>query len=170
MRDWGGRGTAIRGGTRQLGSEAVIIKRDAAIGEARRGVLRDWPKQPRMPKLRPRISLARIQSFIGVFPFLRDRDAKRREAHASPWGLRAPATPVPPFFGSPKKGGKESSPLAMSPGLLPATRYARPAQMPAHGRRGSRTHRPTPKSPASRRHPPGAKKRHTGHPHKKRPP
>ena len=107
---------------------------------------------------------------IGGFPFLRDCDAKRRVPHASPRGLRAPAAPAPPFFGSPKKGGKESSPLAMSPGLLPATRYARPAQMPAHGRRGSRAHRPTPKSPAARRHPPGAKKRHTGHPHKKRPP
>ena len=84
-----------------------------------------------------------------------------------PRGLRAPATPAPPFFGSPKKGGKESSPLAMSPGLLPATRYARPAQMPAHGRRGSRAHRPTPKSPPARRLPPGAKKRRTGLPAKK---
>ncbi len=55
------------------------------------------------------------------------------EALASPRGLRAPAAPAPPFFGSPKKGGKESSPLAMSPGLLPATRYARPAPLPTHG-------------------------------------
>ena len=88
------------------------------------------------------------------------------EAHATPRGLRAPAAPAPPFFGSPKKGGKESSPLAMSPGLLPATRYALPAQMPAHGRRGSRTHWPTRKSPPARRHPPGAKKRRAGHPTK----
>ena len=52
------------------------------------------------------------------------RNAERGEAHATPRGLRAPATPAPPFFGSPKKGGKESSPLATSQGLLPATRYA----------------------------------------------
>ena len=52
------------------------------------------------------------------------RNAERWEAHASPRGLRTPATPAPPFFGSPKKGGKESSPLATSQGLLPATRYA----------------------------------------------
>ena len=38
----GGRGTAIRGGTRQLGSEAVIIKRDAAIGGARRSTPRRY--------------------------------------------------------------------------------------------------------------------------------
>jgi len=41
--------------------------------------------------------------------------------------------PPPPFFGSPKKGGEKSSPLAMSQGLLPATRYALPAHMPTHG-------------------------------------
>ena len=35
-----------------------------------------------------------------------------------PRGLRAPATPAPPFFGSPKKGGKESSPLANVPGAF----------------------------------------------------
>ena len=92
------------------------------------------------------------------------------EAHATPRGLRAPAAPAPPFFGSPKKGGKESSPLAMSPGLLPATRYARPAPLPTHGRRGSRAHRPMRKSPPTRRHPPGAKKRRAGHPTKNAPP
>ena len=74
-----------------------------------------------------------------------------------PRGLRAPATPAPPFFGSPKKGGKESSPLATSQGLLPATRYACPPHLPAHGRCGSRTRRSTPKSPAARMLPPGAK-------------
>ena len=35
-----------------------------------------------------------------------------------PRGLRAPAAPAPPFFGSPKKGGKESSPLANVPGAF----------------------------------------------------
>ena len=35
-----------------------------------------------------------------------------------PRGLRAPATPAPPFFGSPKKGGKESSPQANVPGAF----------------------------------------------------
>ena len=54
---------------------------------------------------------------IGGFPFLRDCDAKRRVPHASPRGLRAPAAPAPPFFGSPKKGGKESSPLATTQGF-----------------------------------------------------
>ena len=47
------------------------------------------------------------------------------EAHATPRGLRAPAAPAPPFFGSPKKGGKESSPLAMSQGFC--LRRATPA-------------------------------------------
>ena len=85
------------------------------------------------------------------------RNAKRRKAHALPRGLRAPAAPAPPFFGSPKKGGKEGSPLATTQGFC-LRRYARPAPQPAHGRRGSRAHRPTPKSPPARRHPPGAKK------------
>ncbi len=65
--------------------------------------------------------------------FCRGRNAECREAHAKPRGLRAPAAPAPPFFGSPKKGGKESSPLATSQGLLPATRYAFPTPHPAHG-------------------------------------
>ena len=47
------------------------------------------------------------------------------EALASPRGLRASAAPAPPFFGSPKKGGKESSPLAMSQGFC--LRRATPA-------------------------------------------
>ena len=96
------------------------------------------------------------------------RNAERREAHASPRGLRAPATPAPPFFGSPKKGGKESSPLANVPGAFArdALRPPRPSSRPR--RCESRAHRPTPKSPAARLLPPGAKKRRAGHPHKKR--
>ena len=125
--------------------------------------------------VRPAGSLAFVATcrtaILSVPPRLRvagrGHNTERREAHARPRGLRAPATPAPPFFGSPKKGGKESSPLAMSPGLLPATHYALPAQKPAHGRRGSRAHRPTPKSPAPHMHPPGAKTPHRP-PHKKR--
>ena len=44
-----------------------------------------------------------------------------------PRGLRAPAPPAPPFFGSPKKGGKESSPLANVPGA-----FARDALRPPY--------------------------------------
>ena len=84
------------------------------------------------------------------------------EALASPRGLRAPAAPAPPFFGSPKKGGKESSPLATTQGfclrratpalpLSPHTGVAgvartgpRPkALQPAGSRQGQKTpHRP----------------------------
>ena len=53
------------------------------------------------------------------------RNAKRRKAHALPRGLRAPAALAPPFFGSPKKGGKESSPLATTQGFC--LRRATPA-------------------------------------------
>jgi len=60
-------------------------------------------------------------------------NAERREANASPRGLRAPAAPAPPFFGSPKKGGKESSPLANVPRAF-ARDALRPPSAPARPR------------------------------------
>ena len=85
------------------------------------------------------------------------RNAERREAHASPRGLRAPATPAPPFFGSPKKGGKESSPLANVPRAFARDALRPPRTYACPRRSESRTHRPTRKSPAARMLPPGAK-------------
>ena len=96
------------------------------------------------------------------------RNAERREAHASPRGLRAPAAPVPPFFGSPKKGGKESSPLATSLGFC--LRRATPflPLSPHTGVAGVARTGPRPKAPQPAGTRQGQKKRRAGHPHKKR--
>ena len=69
------------------------------------------------------------------------------ESHATPRGLRAPAAPAPPFFGSPKKGGKESSPLATSLGFC--LRHATPAlrRCPRTGVAGVARTGPRPKAP-----------------------
>ena len=78
------------------------------------------------------------------------RNAERREAHASPRGLRAPAAPAPPFFGSPKKGGEESSPLATSLGFCPrrATRPSCPSARTRASRESrAQAHAQKPRSP-----------------------
>ena len=69
-----------------------------------------------------------------------------------------PPPPRPLSLDRQRKGGKKARPWRTSQGLLPATRYALLTHLPAHGRSGSRTRRPSPKSPAARRLPPGAKK------------
>ena len=69
----------------------------------------------------------------------------------------APPPPPAPFLWIAKERGERKLAPGDVPRLLPATRYALPAPQPAHGRRGSRAHRPTPKSPAARTLPPGAK-------------
>ena len=75
-----------------------------------------------------------------------------------------PPPPRPLSLDRQRKGGKKARPWRTSQGLLPATRYALLTHLPAHGRSGSRTRRPSPKSPAARRLPPGAKKRCAGLP------
>ena len=126
----------------------LVLGRGGAVGAGR-----ELPAHPRVPALT--VPNRSCRSCHG-------RNAKRRKAHALPRGLRAPATPAPPFFGSPKKGGKESSPLATTQGfclrratptlpLSPHTGVAgvartgpRPkALQPAGSRQGQKTpHRP----------------------------
>ena len=96
------------------------------------------------------------------------RNAERREAHASPRGLRAPAAPAPPFFGSPKKGGEESSPLATSLGFCPRRATPFLPLSPHTGVAGVARTGPRPKAPQPAGARQGQKKRRTGHPHKKR--
>ena len=86
------------------------------VGAVLVGAGRELPAHPRVPALTvPNCSCR----------FCHGRNAKRRKAHALPRGLRAPAAPAPPFFGLPKKGGKESSPLATTQGFC--LRRATPA-------------------------------------------
>ena len=85
------------------------------------------------------------------------RNTKHREAQRHSSGAARPRCPRAPFLWIAKERGERKLAPGDDAGLLPATRYALPAQMPAHGRRGSRTHRPTPKSPPTRRRQPGAK-------------
>ena len=112
--------------------------------------------------------LSACRIVYGSFAYAAMRNAGN--PHAKPRGLRASAAPTPPFFESPKKGGKESSPLATSQGLLPATRYALPAHLPAHGvARVART------GPCAKALPPacarqGQKKRRVGQRTKNAPP
>ena len=104
---------------------------------------------------------------IGGFPFLRDCDAKRRVPHASPRGLRAPAAPAPPFFGSPKKGGKESSPLANVPGAFARDALRLPSA-PARARALRESHAQTHAQKPRRPHAPvRGKKTPRRPPHKK---
>ena len=89
-----------------------------------------------------------------------DRNTERRgiPRHAS--GAARPRHPRAPFLWIAKERRERKLAPGDDAGLLPATRYARPAQKPVHGRRGSRARRPTPKSPTPRRRPPGAKTPH----------
>ena len=95
------------------------------------------------------------------------RNAERREAHASPRGLRAPAAPAPPFFGSPKKGGKESSPLANVPGAFARDALRLPSA-PARARALRESHAQTHAQKPRRPHAPvRGKKTPRRPPHKK---
>ena len=87
-----------------------------------------------------------------------------------PRGLRAPATPAPPFFGSPKKGGKESSPLANVPGAFARDALRLPSA-PARARALRESHAQTHAQKPRRPHAPArGKKTPRRPPHKKRPP
>ena len=112
------------------------------------------PARPRVSALAERHCLCRS---------CRGRSTERRGIpRLGPGGCAPPPPPRPLSLDRQRKGGKKARPWRTSQGLLPATRYACPPHLPAHGRCGSRTRRPTPKSPAARMLPSGAKKRRAG--------
>ena len=96
------------------------------------------------------------------------RNAERRESPRQSSGAARPRRPCAPFLWIAKERGERK----LAPGDVPgafardALRLPHPSSRPR--RCEGRAHRPTPKSPAARLLPPGAKKRRAGRPAKKR--